>query len=599
MPESSKSQKSKFSRKIFREGLSILFRQMRPHKKLIWFLVTLSLVGAVFEAFIPLLAGKIFDAIIKIASHPLISLVSIFTIIIIWFLLRFFSDLISWKIGYNNQKLGAFLEAEYLAEGFGKIFGLPIAFHKERKHGEIGDRIIRAAGWLDNIMTRVSVNLLPNFLSIIVALIITFFISYKLTLVLLAAIFIYVIILWRSVPPLAGIQSKMHKAYNRAFGKAYDALGNIQEIKQVATEEYEQGGIYRNFVGKAAPLFLKMINIWMKLDFSQRLLISLSQLTIFVLAVFFVRSGAITPGELVAFNGYAAMIFGPFVILGQNWQVVQNGFVALTRAERILKLPTEKYLPWGAVSFEKIKGDVVFKNVSFSYQSSKSEILKDISFEAEPGQRVAIVGESGVGKTTLISLILGLYFPQEGSIFIDGVNIKKLDLRSYRSRVGVVSQEPTLFNDTLENNILYGNFGKSRNLVVKAAKQAHAHEFIEKFSRKYKQLVGWKGIKLSIGQKQRIALARAFLKNPDILILDEPTSALDAKSEQLIKESLEELMKGRTTFIIAHRLSTVREADKILVFENGKIVERGRHEDLINIKNGVYEKFYALQNKFH
>ena len=175
---------------------------------------------------------------------------------------------------------------------------------------------------------------------------------------------------------------------------------------------------------------------------------------------------------------------------------------------------------------------------------------------------MAIVGESGVGKTTLINLLLGLYFPQKGKIFVDGKDIRKIDLKSYRSRVGVVSQEPTLFNDTIGRNISYGSFGKSGKEIVRAVNRAHADEFIDKFPKKYKQLVGWKGIKLSIGQKQRIALARAFLKDPDILILDEPTSALDAKSEQLIKESLEELMKGRTTFIIAHRLSTIREADK-------------------------------------
>ena len=161
----------------------------------------------------------------------------------------------------------------------------------------------------------------------------------------------------------------------------------------------------------------------------------------------------------------------------------------------------------------------------------------------------------------------------------------------------MVSQEPTLFNDTIGRNISYGSFGKSGKEIVRAVNRAHADEFIDKFPKKYKQLVGWKGIKLSIGQKQRIALARAFLKDPDILILDEPTSALDAKSEQLIKESLEELMKGRTTFIIAHRLSTIREADKILVFDKGRLVEQGKHDELMGIKNGVYREFYELQNK--
>ncbi|KKS82939.1 MAG: ABC transporter related protein, ATP-binding cassette, subfamily B, bacterial [Candidatus Wolfebacteria bacterium GW2011_GWC1_43_10] len=589
--------KNRFSKKIFWEGVSILFRELKPHKKTVWFLVILSTLGAVFEAFVPLMAGKIFDAIIKIVENPLLSLVSIFGIIIVWFGLKFLSDVLHWKIGLSNQKLGVVLEAEYTAKGFGRLFELPIALHKEKKHGEIGDRIMRAAGRLEEIVTRVSVNLLPSFLSIVVALAITLLINWQLTAILLVAILLYVVVLWRSVPPLAGIQSKMHKAYNRAFGKAWDSLDNIQEIKQAATEDYEQNRIRESFLKKAAPLWVRMMDIYMKLDFVQRILISLCQLSIFVLSVFFVRDGLITPGQLVAFNGYAAMIFGPFVILGQNWQVVQNGFIALTRAERIIELPAEEYIPEQSTPFKEIGGDIVFKNVSFSYKTSENYILKDVSFGVKPGERMAIVGESGVGKTTLINLLLGLYFPQKGKIFVDGKDIRKIDLKSYRSRVGVVSQEPTLFNDTIGRNISYGSFGKSGKEIVRAVNRAHADEFIDKFPKKYKQLVGWKGIKLSIGQKQRIALARAFLKDPDILILDEPTSALDAKSEQLIKESLEELMKGRTTFIIAHRLSTIREADKILVFDKGRLVEQGKHDELMGIKNGVYREFYELQNK--
>ena len=589
--------KNRFSKKIFWEGVSILFRELKPHKKTVWFLVILSTLGAVFEAFVPLMAGKIFDAIIKIVENPLLSLVSIFGIIIVWFGLKFLSDVLHWKIGLSNQKLGVVLEAEYTAKGFGRLFELPIALHKEKKHGEIGDRIMRAAGRLEEIVTRVSVNLLPSFLSIVVALAITLLINWQLTAILLVAILLYVVVLWRSVPPLAGIQSKMHKAYNRAFGKAWDSLDNIQEIKQAATEDYEQNRIRESFLKKAAPLWVRMMDIYMKLDFVQRILISLCQLSIFVLSVFFVRDGLITPGQLVAFNGYAAMIFGPFVILGQNWQVVQNGFIALTRAERIIELPAEEYIPEQSTPFKEIGGDIVFKNVSFSYKTSENYILKDVSFGVKPGERMAIVGESGVGKTTLINLLLGLYFPQKGKIFVDGKDIRKINLKSYRSRVGVVSQEPTLFNDTIGRNISYGSFGKSGKEIVKAVNRAHADEFIDKFPKKYKQLVGWKGIKLSIGQKQRIALARAFLKDPDILILDEPTSALDAKSEQLIKESLEELMKGRTTFIIAHRLSTIREADKILVFDKGRLVEQGKHDELMGIKNGVYREFYELQNK--
>jgi ABC-type multidrug transport system fused ATPase/permease subunit len=224
--------------------------------------------------------------------------------------------------------------------------------------------------------------------------------------------------------------------------------------------------------------------------------------------------------------------------------------------------------------------------------------LKGISFHARAGQKIALVGESGVGKTTIIDLLSGFYFPQKGKILIDGIDIKKMNLRNYRSRIGIVPQEPTLFNDTIEANIRYGNPGKSAEEMVTACREAYAQDFIEAFPKKYKKIVGWRGVKLSIGQKQRIALARAFLRSPDILVLDEPTSALDAKSEHLIKASLEKLMAGRTTFIIAHRLSTVREVDLILVLKDGAIVEQGTHDALVQVPGGIYRGLYEMQTGF-
>ncbi len=271
--------------------------------------------------------------------------------------------------------------------------------------------------------------------------------------------------------------------------------------------------------------------------------------------------------------------------------------MALVRADKLLAQPVEKYTPTGGVSPKKINGDVVFNNVRFSYKSS-GETLKGISFHALPGQKIALVGESGVGKTTIIDLLSGFYFPQRGKILIDGVDIKRMNLREYRSRIGTVPQEPTLFNDTIEANIRYGNPGKSYDEMVAACRDAYAREFIEAFPKKYKTIVGWRGVKLSIGKKQRVALARAFLRAPDILVLDEPTSALDAHSEHLIKASFEKLMRGRTTFIIAHRLSTVREADLILVLKNGAIVEQGNHAALMKLPGGVYRSLYEMQTGF-
>ena len=579
---------------MFFDGTRAIIKYLRPHRKILVLLVLFGLLNAAAQAFVPLIAGKIFDAIIKIAQNPGIVLSPVFTLIGVWFMLQLASNVVSWWTGYHNDRLGTVVYSEYAANSFGRLLEMPFSFHTTRKQGDVSDRISRAANWIDNITANVLLTLLPSFLSILVALVITYFINVTLTLVLIAAIVIYVVILWQSVPSLSNLQQKSNSAWSRAYGDVHDTLGNLKEVKQATTEQLEKKKLRKNFIDRAAEFWVEMNTIFQRLTFAQKMLVTLTQVVIFGSSVLFVRDGMITPGGLVAFNGYAAMILGPFVILGQNWQTIQNGLVAIVRAENMLAAPTEIYTPKNAVVPKKLSGDVAFENVSFAYPQGKL-VLDGISFHVKPGERIALVGESGVGKTTIIDLLTAFYFPQKGKILIDGIDVRRMDLTAYRSRIGVVPQEPALFNDTVENNIRYGNLEKSRAEMIRAAKEAHAHEFIELFPKKYRQVVGWRGIKLSVGQKQRIALARAFLRDPDILILDEPTSALDAKSEHFIKNSLEKLMEGRTTFVIAHRLSTVREADTILVFKNGKIAEEGTHAKLVKIPNGVYRSLHEFQ----
>ncbi len=577
--------------------MRVLWRYLLPYRKTLIILIIFGVVNAGSESFVPYIAGKIVDALIAIAHNTQSSVYSVLLLVALWGVLQSISNIITWRTTYENDRLSTFLGAEYVANAFGKLFELPLAFHTAQKQGDLGDRISRASNWMDNIVGNVLLSLIPNFITIIAALIITFMISRILPFVLLAAIGVYAIILWRAMPGMAGLQHKMNKAYNRAYGYAYDALGNIKEIKQAVTEREEQEKIRKKFVSRAAQFWVEMNAILQRLTFSQRLLVTLTQLTLFVISVFLVRNGSLTPGELVAFNGYAAMIFGPFIVLGQNWQTIQNGMVAITRAEDVIARMPEEYEPEGAVTLTALRGEVVFHSVHFTYEHGK-EILSGVTFHVQPGQKIALVGESGAGKTTIIDLLSGFYFPDRGSISVDGTDIRQLNLNAYRARIGVVPQEPTLFNDTVGANIRYGNTGKSEADMLRAAAEAHADEFIAAFPKQYKQIVGWRGIKLSIGQKQRIALARAFLRDPDILILDEPTSALDAKSEHFIKQSLEKLMEGRTTFIIAHRLSTVRTADCILVLKDGTIVEQGTHNELMARADGEYRMLYDLQVGF-
>src|SRR3989338_353779 len=578
-----------FKKENLIEGWKIVLKYLRPHKRAVFVLSVLSVVSAMADASVPYLAGKIIDSI---------KTQTVFYFIAVWILVRISGDLVNWRSSLMRNKLDGELECAYMENGYGKLLELPMSFHKTRKIGEVSNRIARASNWLANLVSDVVINLAPRFLSVVFALAFAVYIQPLLALALMGGVLIYCFILIKTAPRVAEISFKMHCAYNIAYGDAYDSVLNVQSVKQATAEEYERKKLYKNFFLRAFKLYFSMQKLWSVLDISQRLLIILVQAVIFISSVFFIQKGVMSIGQLVMFNGYAAMFFGPFVVLGNNWRTIQNGIVALERAEKILILPAEEYSPKNAVILENLSGEVEFRSVDFYYQKKQGGVLKNISFRAEAGEKIALVGESGVGKSTLVDLISYYYKPSAGKILIDGHSVKNLDLKFLRSQIAVVPQEIMLFNDTVKNNIKYGSFGASDEAVVKAAKLAHADEFINNFPKKYEQVVGERGIKISVGQKQRIALARAFLRDPKILILDEPTSALDARSEKFIQESLRELMKDRTTFIIAHRLSTVREADKIVVLNEGAIAETGTHNELLNKKGGIYRRLYELQVGF-
>jgi len=583
--------------KVFK-GFKIIFRYLAKYKKDLVVLSILSVISALANGFVPYIAGRLFDAILKpakifIGEGKEIPLWLFF--IISWFLIKLIAELVDWRNKIKRENIGNITYSDYMVMGHSHILEMPLSFHKNRKMGAVIQKINFAANWLSTIVSDVIINLSPQFLSILVALIISFNINKTLTLILFLAVLLYILILLKIVQPLAKIQKNMISIQSKSWGDVYDAIGNIQTVKQATAEKYEQKKLLKNFRIELVKIWNKIAVIWQGLSFYQGILIALTQLAVFLFSIYFIQKGKMTIGELIMFNGYAAMLFSPFVSLGHQWQSVQNGLIAIQDAEKILNQPKEIYNPAKAPVLSGIKGEIIFDNVVFKYHRKHGDILDGISFKVEPGEVVALVGESGVGKTTIIDLISGYYFPQKGKVLIDGHNVKNLNLKFLRSKIAVVPQEVVLFNDTIKKNIAYGKFSATDKEIKEAAEKSYANEFIESFPRKYNQVVGERGIKLSVGQKQRVAIARAILREPRILILDEPTSALDAKSEKFIQESLEKLMKGKTTFIIAHRLSTVRKADKILVIQDGKIAEQGKHEELIQIPNGVYRQFYELQ----
>jgi len=268
---------------------------------------------------------------------------------------------------------------------------------------------------------------------------------------------------------------------------------------------------------------------------------------------------------------------------------------ALAAASRIFEMLDEEVAieeKPGAKKIPSVKNDIVFSDVSFKY--TDTEVLSNISFKAKSGNVMAFVGPSGAGKTTLISLIARFYDPNEGSVKIDGADIRDVELQSLRNQIGIVTQETVLFNDTVSANIAYGNKDIDINKVIESAKTANAHDFIMKMPQQYNTVIGERGFKLSGGERQRLAIARAVFKNPPILVFDEATSQLDSKAEKLVQEAIDRLMEGRTVFVIAHRLSTIKHADTIVVMENGKIIDMGAHDELL-ARGGLYKKLYTMQ----
>ena len=576
-------------------GWKILFAHLLEYKKKVILLSILGVVSALANGTVPYIVGRFFDAILTSSSVFIgtrFEMPAWVFLLIIFGAVQLIANVTDWINDKERRRIGTFIHADYPRKAVSVLLSLPISFHTQEKTGEVWDKIIRAGSALSIIIEQVVINIAPQVLSVIVGLSIAFSIKSNLALVLIAGLTLYIITLIKIVPPIVKFQRKGQKAWGKAYGDAYDAVSNVRTIKQSTAEAYENKKMHRQFILKAGTLWYEVEKIWSGISFYQRIIIALTQISVFVFSVYFIQDGSITIGDLIALNGYAAMIFGPFVVLGSNWQIIQNGIIAIERADKLLSMPLEQDPKAKTLTIKEIKGNVEFQNVSFAYGGKDEAVFKDLDLVIHAGDVVALVGESGGGKSTLVELISGYYFPKKGKVLIDGNDTKKLNLNSLRRHIAVVPQEVVLFNDTILVNIKYGNPDATEKQVKEAARKAHADIFIEKFPKKYKQIVGERGIKLSVGQKQRVAIARAILRDPKILILDEPTSALDSKTERFITESLEELMRGRTTFIIAHRLSTVRKADKIFVIDGGRIVESGPHDELMEIKNGQYRKMY-------
>ena len=468
-----------------------------------------------------------------------------------------------------------------------------IGFFDTQKTGELASRLSSDASVLQTTVTANLSMVLRNFMIALGALVMLLITSTKLTLMMLAV-----------VPPVAlaavfygrkvrKLSKDSQDALARASEVAVESLGGIRTVRSFAAEKKEAAR-YRGAVDESLQLAFRRIKLATGF-------FGIAFFAVFAAAVFVFWYGArmvaaneLTPGGLISYLFYTTQMAFGLSALAELWTDLQR---AAGAAERVFELLHRKPgIPAdGGRQLDAVKGQISFQNVTFAYPTRPdTKVLDGFTLALEPGEIVAVVGPSGAGKSTIASLLYRLYDPASGRLSLDGVPFDQLDPEWLRRQVGVVAQEPTLFSTSIADNIRYGRPDASDAEVEEAAKLANAHGFISRFPEGYQTLVGERGIQLSGGQKQRVAIARAILKNPRILILDEATSALDAESEHLVREALERLMQGRTTLVIAHRLSTVRDAHRVVVLEAGAIVQSGTHERLV-VEEGLYRRLVERQ----
>ena len=570
------------------QEFKIIWQYLEKYKKAVISTAVFAMVGAAITAIIPYIYGRLVDAV----SISAFSLDFVLALLGIWVLITLCSAVLRKIIA---QRAG-FISVDALCDLFYQqaehIINLPLSFHKEKKLGEILSKITRAAEHLREIIDFTVFNILPRFFTVFIGVIILFFVDWRLSLGAFVVFFASILFTLYRTHLTLDASRKMNKKYDKGLGILNDSFLNIQTIKSCAAEDFQKNKIHLAYRKGVNPAFKKLIVLWDNTIFFQQIIFSLGFVMVFAYAIFLLKINQISSGELIMFLGYLNLIQVPLSDLLWQWHSFQKGMTVIKRVREILEIKTEDYNLSGEV-LKEAKGKVEFKNVSFGYQN-KNLILNEINLLALPGQKIAVVGGSGEGKTTLVDLLSLYFLPSKGKILIDGTDVRNLNLQFLRKIIAYVPQEIILFNDTIKNNIRYGKPDAADEEIVAAVRAANADRFIETLPKKYEQLVGERGIKLSTGQKQRLAIARALIRDPKILILDEATSSLDVESEKLVQDALEKLIENRTTFIIAHRLSTIRKANKILVLEKGRIIEQGTHQELIK-KKEVYFKFYSLQ----
>jgi ATP-binding cassette, subfamily B, bacterial len=561
----------------------------KPHKGLFILDFSCAFLISIIDLISPMVAKNIVDSVIP--SKNLKLLMTIGIVLLIVYVLR---SVLQYIVDYWGHMLGVRMEYDMREDLFSHISKLPFSYFDNNKTGQIMSRLVNDLNEIAELAHHGPEDLFIAAITLIGSFAIMMTLNVKLALSILIII-----------PFMLYFGINKNKLMRKSFrelrsklgdinSQAEDSISGIRVVKAFNNEQYEQkkfriGNL--NFKKAKEDSYKAMAEFFSGITFFSNFI----NLIILVYGGYLITINDLTIGDLVGFLLYISLFLQPIRKISNLIENYQKGMASFSRFIEIMNVNPSIKDSKNAINIENIKGDIKFEHVNFSYEGKK-EILSDINLHIKPNETVAFVGASGVGKTTLCNLIPRFYEVISGSIKIDNIDIKDIYLKSLRNNIGVVQQDVFLFYGTIKENIAYGNINASDDEIIKAAKNANAHEFIISLENGYDSYIGERGVKLSGGQKQRIAIARMFLRNPKILILDEATSALDNKTEQIIQKALHDLSKDRTTLVVAHRLATIKNADRIVVLDKDKISEVGKHEELIN-KKGIYASLYESQFK--
>jgi len=560
-----------------------------PRRKIISLGLFLILVRSLSGLVLPYASKNLIDEVIP--SKDIEALTYLLIVVCIALLFQSVSSFsLTRLLSVEAQHLISILRASVQQ----KLLKLPISFFDNNKSGALVSRVMTDVEGVRNLVGTGLVQLFGGSITAIISLVILIKINGQMTLFVLVPVLIFAVIALKAFGYIRPIFRARGKINAEVTGRLTETLNGIRVIKGFDAEDQEKD-VFEKGVEELYQNVKKSLTATALMTSSSTFLLGLASAGIMGMGGYFIMNNTMTYGEFVSFTLFLGFMIAPIVQMSNIGSQLTEAFAGLDRTQELMRIPEENNLEIRTLKLNQIEGNVSFKNISFSYDD-KTEVLHDISFEAPKGSVTALVGSSGSGKSTIAGLATAFLNPNSGKVLIDGVDLAKVDLKSFRSQLGVVLQDDFLYEGTIRENILFPRPNATEEELVVAVEGAYVNEFTDRFEEGLDTLIGERGVKLSGGQRQRISIARALLAKPKIVILDEATSNLDTQSEAFIQKSLAVLMRDRTTFVIAHRLSTIQKADQILVVEEGDIVERGKHEELIKRK-GRYFELYTYQTR--